>query len=191
VGKLNDESSIRSYYSSPQTFMLKSLIIAATSIACVLSIANIADANDRAFDLNLITRSNLIAKQTKTDRVNTTIPVADFKGIEQAILERYKRINKSPAYPAASGGINFYEVKEMKISSFSLFDTRGSATVEVVENSRGYVFGSKNISDNKQPSNQIKPKKYKYNFYPSSLDPFTVRHITIDLTKRDGKWIAN
>ena len=42
MGKLNNESSIRSYYSLPQTFMLKSLMIAATSIACVLSIANIA-----------------------------------------------------------------------------------------------------------------------------------------------------
>jgi hypothetical protein len=169
---------------------MKSFIFATISIACILPIDNVVNARELMSDRHLVTQSNLIAKQPKVSQHNI-IPAADLKGIEQAIIERYKRMNKSPEYPAASGGITFYEVKELKISSFLLFDARGSATVEAIENNRGYVFGSRDIADNNQPSNQVKIKKYKYIFSPSTIDPFSVRKITINLSKNDGKWTTN
>ncbi len=172
---------------------MKSFIIAVSSIACLLSITNIAEANDRTsnrqIDRSLTTRSSLIAKQPKSAN-SDVIPASDLKGIEQAVIKYYQNLNRGPEYPSASGANTFYEVNNLKITSFLLFDNRGDiegqARILSAETQRSYSFGGDNALDKK---NKIIPKKYKYVFVSTDNNTM-IRNREITIIKRDGKWEA-
>jgi hypothetical protein len=94
--------------------MMKSFILAATSIACIFSLSNIAAGS-------------------------VNIPRSDIKGIENTLFENYKRINQEVAPEQTTGGLlrhSFVEVKDLRIISF----TGQNATIEVVSVTREYVF---------------------------------------------------
>jgi uncharacterized protein involved in type VI secretion and phage assembly len=162
---------------------MKSFIIVATSIACIGAISHVADAHDRSRTHSSKNRTSLTSKEHKSSGANPIAP-KDFKGIEQAILNRYKKINDGPKYPSTEGPVFFYEVKSMKISYFSLSDSSGSATVEAVENQRSYTFEAPN------KENEATSKKYKYTFSPiqSKSLRFMVVNRGIKLIKESGKW---
>ena len=171
--------------------MMKSFILAATSIACILSLSNIADAGDRVIDRNSKKQLNLIA-----DRANSAKPanisIVNLKGIEQAIIKKYQEKNKGPQYPSASGATRFYEIKSIKLTSYSSISaiTTGSAEenaiVSITEIERIYGFGSKKFLDR---NNQVVSGKYEYNYQNKDIHSST-RDVEITLTKRNGKWIA-
>ncbi len=169
--------------------MIKYLILSTSSIACVLSNPNIADAKNRIsnhqLDRALTTRSNLIVNEPQSSHINA-ISASDLKDIEQAVIDHYKNLNKEPIYPVASGISRFYEVKNLKIVSFSLFDTRGTARVQIVEAQRTYSFSGREVLDK---NNRVIPKKYKYTFAPSQKNSL-VRTRDLSIIKNDGKWVA-
>jgi hypothetical protein len=181
MGKLNIDTLISCPY--PALFFMKSLIIAASSILCILSIPNIANANHHS--INQI----LIAKQPNSVPSNA-ISASDLKGIEQAVVEYYKNLNRGPEYPSASGSNTFYEVTNLKITSFSIFENRGDVEgqtrILAAETQRSYSFGGNDAVDKK---NKVIPKKYKYVFVPTENNT-TTRNREITLIKRNGKWEA-
>jgi hypothetical protein len=170
---------------------MKTLVLTATSIICILSISTFADAKDRGTDGKSKSQLNLITKQQNSSVINS-IPSADLKGIEQAILKRYQRLNKGPSYPSASGGAGFLEVKKMTLTSFSIInDGRAGeymAEVEIIENSRSYGFEVRNAIVVKQKA--ALGGKYEYDFVPSNYNFITNRKVNLRVNKSNGKWSA-
>ncbi|WP_310487243.1 hypothetical protein [Chamaesiphon sp. VAR_69_metabat_338] len=171
--------------------MLKSFILAATSIACTLSFASIVHAGDRGFDRNSKKQLNLIAERANSAKT-TNISAADLKDIKQAIIKKYQQKNKGPEYPSATGATRFYEVKAIKLISYSLVSSIADKSVEknaiisVTEIERIYSFGSKKVLDR---NNQVVPEKYEYTYSSKDIN-ITTRDVEITLTKRSGKWTA-
>jgi hypothetical protein len=165
--------------------MIKSFILAATSIICVASISNIADAHDQSRTHKSKNRISLTTGAPSSTHARI-ISSKDFQGIEQAILDRYKKINDGPKYPATEGPVFFYEVKAMKISYLLLSDSSGSATIEAIENQRSYTFEAPNRE------NEVASKKYKYTFSP--IQSKSLRSVVVNrgikLIKENGKWRA-
>jgi hypothetical protein len=172
--------------------MLKSFILAATSIACILSISSVADAGDRGIDRHSKKQLNLITNLENSAK-SANISAKDLKGIKQAIIKQYKEKNKGPQYPSASGATSFFEIKAIKLTSYLLPSAitngsdEGSAGVSVTETQRTYGFGSKKLLDK---NNQVIQRKYEYIYETKDISSNT-RDIEIRLVKRDGKWIAN
>jgi hypothetical protein len=124
--------------------MMKSFILAATSIACVLSISNNVDANDMG--INIISapqnRSNLIAKKPAISS-NEAVPESDLKSIRQELIAYYRKHNEEEKTRQKSGE-NFYEVKKVNILKFEMRTSSSgsvekSAIIEVLQIDRAYT----------------------------------------------------
>ena len=171
--------------------MLKFFIIAITSIAHILSIADIADAKEKIYDRDLTNRSMAI-EQTKSSS-KSVLSKTDLEGIHQAIVECYVNANKEPGFEA-SGEVSFYEVKELRVLSFAPFDARvngPSVIIESIENHRRYRIGAKSSKGTIQAFGRtietVKTERV-YNSIPEK--PLKVAKIKIFVVKKDGKWNA-
>jgi hypothetical protein len=165
--------------------MLKSIILATTSTAWLLSLSLVATAGNQINAHNSKNRIDLINRESNSSRTGA-ISAQDLKGINKAIVDRYKKINDGPKYPSTEGPVFFYEVKAMKISSFERSDTSGSATIDAVENQRAYTYTAS------KRDRGIAAKKYAYTFtpIPSEKLRFIVNNRSIKLMKENGKWRA-
>jgi opacity protein-like surface antigen len=125
--------------------MMKSFVFAATSIACIISISNIADANSRR--VYQAQGYNLQAKESSSP----SIPKSELKAINEMILRMYERYNKAGyAIEHAKNGKddNFgaREVKELKLlyfrknASIGMLRNIDLIGVEITEVERTYVF---------------------------------------------------
>jgi hypothetical protein len=91
VGKLNNESSQRSYLFVTRTFMMKSFILAATSIAYILSTANTSVAKDK----NQVVDNSAMDRNISMD-INiscSTLSSQDINSIHKLITATYKKSN--------------------------------------------------------------------------------------------------
>ncbi len=156
--------------------MMKSFIIAATSIACILSLSNIAAAGERHQDSHSNHQLNLIKEKTDTLR-SIDVPKKDLKGIEKAITEFYKNKNQEPQAPSVSGAHRFYEAKEISITAFD----NNSAVVKVVEVEQIYSF--------RAISTQLKNGRYKYEYDKLTSVKPVIREQNFSLLKEKNKWI--
>jgi hypothetical protein len=122
--------------------MMKSFILAATSIVCISSIPNIVAANDIKNNINYTVqkRSNSIAKKT-TVSASKSIPQSELNSIRKEIIDYYTRHNRKEE---KEGGIGvFYEVTKINVLEFSMSpSTAGgfekSAIVESFQTNRAY-----------------------------------------------------
>lgn len=73
--------------------MLKLVIIATTSIACILSLSGIVIAGDRYKEVNSKTKFNLVKNKTGQTPSTGTNQVAKFKDLEKLIIDVYKYKN--------------------------------------------------------------------------------------------------
>jgi hypothetical protein len=158
--------------------MLKSALIIAIAIASTASLplassAKVKSINQRSpHQLADQSKPNLIAKQVKVKP--KSISETDLQGINQTITERY--LNKNQILETnLSNGRRFYEVKSVKLISFSAT----KAQIEIEENIRSYTVSS-------TPSNpQLR------SFQKVSGSEYTKHVFNIDLEKSAGKWKIN
>jgi hypothetical protein len=120
--------------------MSKSAIIILSISASLLALAGIADARSTIDRISIYrpldrSRSNLIVKQSNaiSNSSNRKISESDLTGIHQAITQSYL-IKNQKLEKAASNSRRFYEVKRMKLISFS----GKQARVEIEEDIRNY-----------------------------------------------------
>ncbi len=152
--------------------------IATLSIVSLLSLASIAEARsiDRISTHQPDPRSqpSLIAKQSKSTTKSPTYNISgsDLTGIHQAIEKRYLSKNQIRE-DASSKSRRFYEVKSLKLMSFS--ETK--AQVEIEENIRNY---------NLMSTDSTNPQKRSFQKIPGSE---YIKHVfNIDLEKSVGAW---
>jgi hypothetical protein len=157
--------------------MMKSFVIAATSIAWMLSLVDIAAAGDRhQHSRHSKPQLNLIKPKADTLR-SIAVPQKDLQGIEQAITELYKNRNKEPKAPTYTGAHTFYEAKEISVVSFD----KDGANIKIVETEQTYSF--------RGISTQLVNGKYRYAYSKSAYQP-VVRTIDYSLRKKTGKWVV-
>lgn len=103
--------------------MLKLVIIATTSIACILSLSGIVIAGDRYKEVNSKTKFNLVKNKTGQTPSTGTNQVAKFKDLEKLIIDVYKYKNSESNAPVAPqldwGERYFYEVKSLTVEELA------------------------------------------------------------------------
>jgi hypothetical protein len=175
--------------------MLKSFILAATSIACMLSISSIADAGDRRIDRHPTVQNRLRLISTQPESRGTqVISSADIKIISRVITEFYKSLNqKSLEMPSGSqeisGGIGFYEAKKINLTAFD--GSRNLAEIEVIETERSYSFTAKRtgVSTTAKSSGQNQTnKRIEYTFKKSPNTKLSMSKHIFSLSRQNGGW---
>lgn len=161
----------------PRIFMLRVTTVAIISIVSLLSIANISDAKSiKKASTSQVTgqsKSYSVAKQSKIPSRN--ISESDLTNIQKVISERYARKNQL-LEDAASNSRRFYEVKSLRLISFS----NTKAQIEVEENIRGYDFVNAGYISRQKPGLFDKPAS-EY-----------IKHVfNLNLEKSAGKWKIN
>ncbi len=116
VGKLNNESGDRSCLFMPpnQIFIMKSFILAATSIACILSISSIATAEIQTVESKLANNSINSALAIKTS-CQKALSTEDTKKIYNLLIARYQKINSLSNRDVDEGLKDFVVVKNLAI----------------------------------------------------------------------------
>jgi hypothetical protein len=151
-------------------------VIATLSIGSLLFLASIANARLTHQSAHQ-SQPSLIAKQSDSKPKSPThnISDSDLTGIQQAIAERY--LNKNQILEnSASKSRRFYEVKSLRLTSFS--DKK--ARVEIEEDIRNYDLIGMNSADREKRSFQKAPGS-EY-----------IKHVfNINLEKSVGKWKIN
>jgi hypothetical protein len=158
--------------------MLKSAILLAISIATASSWSIPPIANARligkasAHQSHYQSKSSLVARQSKI--TPKSISESDLQGINQTITEHY--LNKNQILEnAASNARRFYEVKSLKLLSFS----STKAQVEVEEHIRSYVLANTHLDPQQRSFQKVSGSEY-------------TKHVfNIDLEKLAGKWRIN
>ncbi len=152
--------------------MLRLSTIATISIVSLLATASISDARSMLRSFSQV-KPSLLAKQPKASSSN--ISETDLNSIQQVISARYTSKNQV-LENASSTSRKFYEVKSLKLISFS--DRK--AQVEVEENIRGYDFrNSSYVSRQKSDISDNLDSGYTRNVFNLSLE------------KSAGKWKIN
>jgi hypothetical protein len=135
---------------NPDYFMMKSFVLVATSIGCVLSVVNNADAEIKRSDRTITSQVSgevsilTTVKDRQLKLTNSTISKSDLKSIHQAIVEFYRdrNLNYTPKDLLTSENFEglkfealFYEVKDyLKLVSIGERPTtRNVAQQAVVE----------------------------------------------------------
>ena len=171
--------------------MIKLFILTATSIIWILSTSNFADAEDVGIQRSLKSQFKLNTNSQNSPEKNS-ITATEVKSIEGAVIEHYKKINVGPSYPATNGIATFWEVKKIKLTSFSIFGgDKGAnldmARVEIIVDERYYNFQNRNSVPT---ATRTGSWKYEYNFAPTSINPIKSSKTALILSKRNGKWTA-
>jgi hypothetical protein len=156
--------------------MSKSAIVMLSISASLLALASIADARSTIDRISIPqqldrSRSNLIVKQSNSisNSSNRKISESDLKGIHQAIAENYL-IKNQKLEKAGTNSRRFYEVKRMKLISFS----GKKARVEIEEDIRNYELKSdrstsfENRSFRKAPGTEYGKRIFKLDLEKSS-----------------------
>lgn len=123
--------------------MIKSFIIAATSITFLLSDIKVAGANKSKYIVSETTQNRSISTSILSSAsVATSIPKSDLKAIHESVEKYYKKHNEE----ALKSGIQYFrEANSVKILEFEsgvslLKSNYKSATVESLYTERGYYF---------------------------------------------------
>lgn len=161
--------------------MMKSFILAATSIACVLSLANISNAKDRGIDRPLITqnRSNLVAKKSSA-LSSYPITKIEIKELYQLINERYKRMNI--AQEGGSGAKSFVEIKSLKLVDVKTLLGETEFILEATMTTREYSYGNETNPIKIKAMNGVVKTVF-------TLDKEKEETINVYAKKRQGKWV--
>lgn len=152
--------------------MMKYLILAAAPIVFTLSIANTVNAGIKT--INIDSTNEPTARTKNYFFADNNIPKEDFRGINQAIVEYYKELNKDIDPNTGSGSMDFFEVKKIKIIEFNA--RRDGAIFHTEEIRRQRSFERKLVGD----------MQYVYNWYNElKIKPVKRRIIVV---KNNGKW---
>jgi hypothetical protein len=159
--------------------MSKSAIIILSISASLLALAGIADARSTIDRISIYrpldrSRSNLIAKQSNSisNSSNRKVSESDLNGIHQIIAQSYLTKNQK-LEKAVGNDRRFYEVKRMKLISFS----GKKARVEIEEDIRNYEVKSDRSTSFENRSFQKAPGS-----------EYIKRIFKLDLEKSAGKW---
>jgi hypothetical protein len=159
--------------------MSKPAIVMLSIFASLLAIASIADARSTIDRISIHqpldrSRVNLIAKQSNSisNSSNRKISGSDLNGIHQTIAQSYLTKNQN-LEKATGNDRRFYEVKRMKLISFS----GKKARIEIEEDIRNYKLTSH------------RPSSFEDRSFKKAPGTEYIKHIfKIDLEKSGGKW---
>jgi hypothetical protein len=151
--------------------MMKYFVLVAIPIAFTLSITNTVNAEIKTIEL---TSTNESTERTKSYFLaSNNISKEDLRGINQAIIEYYKQMNKDIKSYIASGSIDLFEVKKIKIIEFNA--ERGEAVFQTEEVRRSSSFDI---------SNRIGQPQRKWD---GKLEIKSVKR-QLTVVKENGKW---
>jgi hypothetical protein len=202
---MRDENFAFSYL-QPQIIMMKSFIIAVTSISYILSIANIVDAKIKTSakkntrEKTCLNQIITASKQSKLSQ-SSVISTEDIRGICQAIKEEYAGNNNSIRNLAIADRNftpfkDFIEVEKINLTNFEVQKShdgeRKYTRVDIVEIVRPYLSTSMKELPDKSSHNTNPITIYSYNWEPNPAKAkMTTRTRRTCVQKLQGKWSVN
>jgi hypothetical protein len=182
--------------------MMKSFIIAVTSISYILSIANIVNAKvktsakENSREQTCLKQIITTSKQSRS--LQAPVTTEDIRGICQAIKEEYKNNNNSIrnlliADKTFTPFKDFIEVGKINLTSFKVERShdgeRKYTHVNIVEIARHYISKSMNELPDRGSQNTNPITIASYNWEPNpAKEKMTTRTRQTCVHKIQGKW---